>query len=386
MEKDCRWLSLAHCGGRTAGQISGTCCPSHLQERTLPSCAAAVSTAAVAGALEGGLAQASPTAVLQPCCASQRAPQLALPSRAARPLMRGLAQAVTAPAALPKARCKRPSPAPRTPALEQHQSRHSLHAASEVWGAQRRWVPSQRAEALCWEGAPALLGASVRSSTQVTCRRSGAAMTLARRITRSGVPAEGPAIASGSAATAAVVAAWRHTEPSAQPVASSNSSPKDAHDRAVTQDACAMNDPTCTSRTMVVSKCEQVNDDDLDCCHTTNPRTYLLRPVRRRPCHHEPDTQQSSDNCMDSGMGKIYLQHAQTCHTEEVPHVRQDSTLTRANLATRSVPSAAAEYSSGNRYLHSHTLPAFVLTATSEYLLDLSLHAGDHATCMDTFQ
>ena len=226
--------------------------------------------------------------------------------------------------------------------------------------------------------------ASVRSSTQVTCRRSGAAMTLTRRITRSGGAAKAFAMTSGSAATVAAAAAWRRTEPSAQPVASSRASPKEAHDRAVTQDACATNDPTCTSMTMVISDFLYVSDNNSQRRQNIDPQLLRGHPVIRRPRHRKPYTQQCSDNCMDSGMGRACLQHAQNSHTEAIVCVREDSTLTRANLAARSLLSAAAEYSRGKWYLHNHTLPALVLTATSAYPLDPSCHAGDHATCTYT--
>ena len=79
-------------------------------------------------------------------------------------------------------------------------------------------------------------------------------MTLTRRITRSAGPAEGSAIAFGRAARAAALAAWRRTEPSAQPVARKSMSSYEDHDRAVTQDACATNDPTCSSTMSIRSQ------------------------------------------------------------------------------------------------------------------------------------
>lgn len=96
-------------------------------------------------------------------------------------------------------------------------------------------------------GPPVLLLICVRRSMQVTCRKSGAAMTLTRSIALSAGPAEGSAIASGSAERVAAGAAWRRTEPSAQPVASRRLLPNESHDSAVTQEACAMKDPTCTA-------------------------------------------------------------------------------------------------------------------------------------------
>ena len=94
-----------------------TCRPSHLQEERLPSCAEAVNATAGSCAW-GGMAQATPTTVLEPCCTEHRAPQPALPSRAVRLVKRGLPQAMIEPAALPMAKCKHASPAARVLALE----------------------------------------------------------------------------------------------------------------------------------------------------------------------------------------------------------------------------------------------------------------------------
>lgn len=99
--------------GYTSRMGFSTCCPFHFQEERLPSCAEAVSTAAVSRACVGGMAQATPTTVLEPCCTEQRAPQPALPSRTGRLLKRGLLQAMIEPALLPMAKCKQNSPAAR---------------------------------------------------------------------------------------------------------------------------------------------------------------------------------------------------------------------------------------------------------------------------------
>ena len=89
---------------------------------------------------------------------------------------------------------------------------------------------------------------------------------------------------------------------------------------------------------------------------------------------------------INSGMGEKvhYAAQREDCHKVEAICVGRTKLRTKMKFPARSLLSAATEYSRGNWYLQSHTLPAFVLAATSTYLIESVLHAGDHATCTDT--